>query len=340
MMMLFGIAAFLVVPFLGQGNAQDTGIKPCASGCVNGVFLNANSMGCAVDDRLCVCGKTVDFTNGIRDCVNQTCQNEDAADQIPLAQSMGADQCQSASSAAGLLSTPTPASTQPVPPPETTPVTALSTTAAEPTATLASTSGVAPQPTSSANFAAETAAGEPNVSGSTLATMAATESTFASSSTSLAAASKPTGIPSEDTSSANMSDGQDGLTVAARAGIGAGIGAMLVALVLVSFYLFIRRRKRQDAAKQGPAMEISQPLPGSGRQYANNMRQAEETLPKALSKANARPSWPSPRPPPSAQGSQGSQPNSPSAVSYSSELDANTRRYEDMVPRTQPRTMI
>lgn len=50
-------------------------------------------MGCALNDRLCVCGKTTAFTDGIRDCVNQVCGAEAAA-QLPLAQTWGTTECQ------------------------------------------------------------------------------------------------------------------------------------------------------------------------------------------------------------------------------------------------------
>ncbi|OTB02743.1 hypothetical protein M426DRAFT_190922 [Hypoxylon sp. CI-4A] len=102
MQMLLTLFAFLVT-LLGQGIAQDVTIQPCASGCVTGVFNNAAAMGCGQNDNLCVCTKATDYSDGIRDCVNEACANQDAAAQLPLAQSYGVAQCQSASSAAGLL---------------------------------------------------------------------------------------------------------------------------------------------------------------------------------------------------------------------------------------------
>lgn len=136
-----------------------------------------------MDDRLCVCGNTVDFTDGIRDCVNQVC-GSDADTQLPIAQSFGADQCKgkqvganlasffqegignyqltknvvAASSSAGLLPTATPASSSPSPaqptqPTEQAPAGTPSTTAA---ATV-TTPGPSPSPTLSAETASSNA---------------------------------------------------------------------------------------------------------------------------------------------------------------------------------------
>ncbi|OTB14963.1 hypothetical protein K445DRAFT_318341 [Daldinia sp. EC12] len=51
-------------------------------------------MGCALNDRLCVCGKSADFEAGIRDCINQACPPDVAAAQISIAQGYGTTECQ------------------------------------------------------------------------------------------------------------------------------------------------------------------------------------------------------------------------------------------------------
>lgn len=136
--------------------------------------------------------------------------------------------------------------------------------------------------------------------------------------------------------SEGSSDSQNGLSVAARAGIGAGVGVAAVLLGILAFCLCMRRRKQKKAAAAAaaaPTMQISQPLPGSGRQYADSTPQAEAgaRVPKnPATQSSTTQRSVSPITPP----------YSPSAASYSSELDANARRYEDMLPRTQPRTMI
>ncbi|KAI6086849.1 hypothetical protein F4821DRAFT_122885 [Hypoxylon rubiginosum] len=363
------VGAFLVA-LLGQGIAQDTGINACASGCVNGVFVNAPSMNCALDDRVCVCNNTTDFTDGIRDCVNQAC-GSDAAAQLPLAQAYGADQCKSASSAAGLLpaATPAPSSASvasPAVPTEQAPANTATTTAAETTAT--------PVPTSSAvavsSAAVTAAAAGTTTTAASSAALPTPESSVATSSpasspvsspiSSAAAASSSSSSLSSDSASTTVGDAdtpsgtssaeesgdasptpdtsQDTMTTAVRAGIGAGVGAAVVLLALLAVFLCMRRRKQKKAAAtQGPTLQISEPLPGSGRQYADPMRQTEAGLSKTFVAAstNTRDLRQT-----SSQQTQPPTPTTPSAASYSSELDANTRRYEDMQRGTQPRTMI
>ncbi|KAI1136281.1 hypothetical protein F5Y05DRAFT_415471 [Hypoxylon sp. FL0543] len=355
-------AKLAILALLGQGIAQDTtGIKPCASGCVSGVFANANSMGCALNDLVCVCGKNLDFTDGIRDCVNQACPAEDRAAQLPIAQSYGADQCKAASSSAGLLPSATPAPTpasvasQPTQPTEqaaaSTPSTAATEASVEATASPVPTSSpaspTAAEPSDSAFSAASV---DSSVSSSTSAVV---ESSPAPAPTSPASSQTLSATPSEqsstsdgaatsaETASAETSNddspttGSGGLPVAARAGIGAGVGVAVVLAAILAFCLISRRRKQKQAAAaaRAPTMQISQPLPGSGRQYADNVRQAEPALSKTFT-----PSPQSSRSVPRAV-SPTAAPPSPSA-SYSSELDAHTQRYEDLLPRTQPHDMI
>ncbi|KAI4863535.1 hypothetical protein F4820DRAFT_449904 [Hypoxylon rubiginosum] len=313
MKMQFIVGAFFVA-LLGQGSAQDTGLNACASGCVNGVFVNAASMGCAMDDRLCVCGNTVDFTDGIRDCVNQVC-GSDADTQLPIAQSFGADQCKAASSSAGLLPTATPASSSPSPaqptqPTEQAPAGTPSTTAA---ATV-TTPGPSPSPTLSAETASSNAVTA--VAAGTTDTTASISGLIGPESSSVAASSPPSSasasasvsasssLPSDSasatsgdadtpsgTSSAEESgnasptpesSSQDDMTVAVRAGIGAGVGVAVVLLVILAAWLCMRKRKSKNPATQAPALQISQPLPGSGRQYADTMRQTEAGLSKTF----------------------------------------------------------
>ncbi|KAI1761962.1 hypothetical protein GGR53DRAFT_448381 [Hypoxylon sp. FL1150] len=348
------------VALLGQGSAQDTGLNACASGCVNGVFLNAPSMNCAMDDRVCVCNNTTDFTDGIRDCINQVC-GSDAATQLPLAQSYGADQCTSASSAAGLLPAATPASgsastTSPAVPTEQAPASTATTAAAETNATpspnpgptsstvaassAAVTAVAAASTTTAASSAASTSPESSVATSSLLSSSVSPASSSDSASTTTGDSDTPTGTSSAEESgdaSPTPAVSQDSMTVAVRAGIGAGVGVAVVALATLAACLCMRRRKQKKAAAQGPTMQISEPLPGSGRQYADPMRQTEAGLSKAFvttttTNRDLRQTSSHQSEPPS--------PVTPSAASYSSELDANTRRYEDMQRGTQPRTMI
>ncbi|KAI0155391.1 hypothetical protein GGR52DRAFT_577341 [Hypoxylon sp. FL1284] len=303
MKMLFVAGAFLAA-LVSQGSAQ--GLNACASGCVNGVFVNSGSMGCAINDRLCVCGKSADFDAGIRDCINQGCK-DDAAAQLPLAQSFGADQCKTASSAAGLLPAATPA-TSPSPSPtqateatQQTPASTPTTKAAETNATPATSPG--PSSTSTADATA---------SGSASIAAAATSSESSSSSESASSTTGGDASTSNGTSSAEKSGDsapmaqssmRDGLSVGARAGIGAGVGVAAVLLGIFVAWLLMRRRKQ---ARQARSMQISQPLPGSGRQYASNMRQTEAGLSKNFAAAPVAQR---------AQQSRSPSPRSPSAAS-------------------------
>ncbi|KAI1104386.1 hypothetical protein F4804DRAFT_332399 [Jackrogersella minutella] len=359
MKMLLAIVTFVTL-FLGQGIAQDAaGILPCAAGCVSGVFANAPNMGCALNDILCVCGKTTDFSDGIRDCVNQACPAADVAAQLPIAQASGTQQCQAASSTAGL---PTPAPTSPAPAPvtssaqsqETQPTqqaaaSSPSTTAAAATESSAATGTIAttvPSSTPVPSTSAATTEAALSVATDSPSTSEVSESSAASSATSLAMSSATTsvvsgiaGVPTEAAASADQSNGESstdsgGLSVAARAGIGAACGVAFCALGFFVWYL-ISRCKKKPAGRKGPSMQISQPLPGSGRQYASNIGQAEASLSnnfmpssqshqvtQAQAQTQAAQRVPSPVTPP----------YSPSAASYSSELDANARRYEDLSP--------
>ncbi|KAI1204431.1 uncharacterized protein F4807DRAFT_333422 [Annulohypoxylon truncatum] len=342
MKMFFAAIAF--VPLLmGQGSAQ---ILPCAAGCVSGVFSNAAGMGCAMNDILCVCGKSTDFTDGIRDCVNQACPAADVAAQLPLAQSAGTDQCKTASAAAA-TSTATPAQSQVTPPTQQAAASSPSSTGTEAsaetatpgtTATSVSTTPIS-TPTAQTTEAAVSVASTD--SSATSATSAADQSSpdsaasTMSSTTDSGAASGATAAA--DNSGNGSSSTSSDLSVAARAGIGAGSGVAAVLLGIIAYCLITRRRKQKKAAKK--SMQISQPLPGSGRLYAGNMRQGDASLSKTFtpsplsSKKSNQPAQRAPSP--------ATPPYSPSvASSYDPELDLNARRYEDLTPRTQPRTMI
>ncbi|OTA70802.1 hypothetical protein K449DRAFT_393772 [Hypoxylon sp. EC38] len=348
MKMQFTVVAILGL--LGLGIAQDTaGIKPCASGCVNGVFANGPNIGCAANDLVCVCGKTTAFTDGIHDCVMNACPPQDRDSQLPLAQSSGADQCKAASSSAGLLSSATPA---PATSAATTPASVESQQAAATPSTAATETSAgttaSPVPTSSPASPTVAASSESALGVASVdSTSAVAESSAASSPTSSATTSErssttgeaaaSTETASAETSNEKSSPTGSGLSVAARAGIGAGAGVAVVLAAILAFCLISRRRKQKNAAAgRIPTMQISEPLPGSGRQYADNVNVSKAGA--SLSKTFT-PSPPSQRSAPRAT-SPTPAPYSPSSASYSSELDAHTQRYEDLLPRTQPHTMI
>ncbi|KAH9883525.1 hypothetical protein F4778DRAFT_788500 [Xylariomycetidae sp. FL2044] len=321
---------------LGLGTAQEAALLPCASGCVNGVFANVASLGCAAGDMLCMCGKSTDVNNGIRDCTTQTC-GADAAAQQPLAEAAGSDRCVAASSSAGLLPTPAPTPTP-------TPDTGSTTADQAPAETTAPTTAVAettadpspsPDPASTTQDSASPSVNEASSSSETsTAQSSSTESassspsanTASQSGTSSAAAAAST----SDASNTESTESASGLSVAAKAGIGAGVGVAAVMALVVAVCLCMRRKQREKDALRDRAIKISQPLPGSGRQYASGMRQADAGLSRTFTHKPILVHQ--------AQQSPMSAQYSPSQDSvYSNELDVHARRYEDMVSRVQPR---
>ncbi|KAI8964278.1 hypothetical protein F5Y11DRAFT_101192 [Daldinia sp. FL1419] len=341
-MIFITIFTFLAL-FLGQGLAQDAGLLPCASGCVTGVFANTAGMGCAMNDRLCVCGNSAGFSDGIRDCINQACPSNVAAAQISIAQGYGNTECQAASSAAAAQSSPTPAPSPPASsakPQPTGPV--AESVASATTAEAVKTPEPSPSPSSASESGFSAQVVESTASGSTPAatesstpakTSVATSSSIPSATTSdsaIAAGATSSAEKTDEESSANQ---ESGLSVGARAGIGAGVGVAAVLIMIIAFCL-LRRRNKTPEPERAQTMQISQPLPGSGRQFAEGVRQPDPTLSKDFTPSAQSPQSAGRTPSPVAR------PYSPSTASYASELDANARPYEDLSPRTQPRTMI
>ncbi|RCI08785.1 hypothetical protein L249_4785 [Ophiocordyceps polyrhachis-furcata BCC 54312] len=103
--------------------------------------------------------------------------------------------------------------------------------------------------------------------------------------------------PSSTSVDAEMSGSTGGSSQASVIGIGVGVGAAVVALAGVVICLLLRSRKQ----KPRQSMEISKPLPGSGRAYAGRERGSFEK--------------------------------------HGNDIEMTSHRYEDMVPRQQPRTM-
>ncbi|KAI1467774.1 uncharacterized protein F4812DRAFT_376134 [Daldinia caldariorum] len=328
----------------GRGLAQDTtGLLPCASGCVSGVFANTAAMGCGLNDRLCVCGKSSDFSAGIRDCINKVCPSESAAAQISIAQGLGNSECEAASSAAGVLSSPTPTPTlSPPASSATSQPTEQVIKSAPPTTTAETTQATKPSPSPASQPGFSAAEVESTASSSTPAateSSAPAKTSAASSSSAPSTTSSNSAVAAGATSTAEKTDEESspsqngGLSVGARAGIGASVGVAVVVLMILAF-CFLRRRGKKPEPERAQTMQISQPLPGSGRQYAEGVRQPDPTLSKDFTPRAPSPQSANRTPSPVAR------PYSPSTASYASELDANARPYEDLSPRTQPRTMI
>ncbi|KAM7223057.1 hypothetical protein V8F06_001613 [Rhypophila decipiens] len=165
-------------------------------------------------------------------------------------------------------------------------------------------------PTSSISEAAATASTTPTASSTTTSTtpvVAGGAPTSTSTEEAAAKTAEPTTTSttsSETTSTPESSQSKEpaGLPVAAKAGIGIGAGAAAVAILgLVAWILARQRRsKRANGFSSKHMIKISDPAPGGGRAFAGD-NHYETGL---------------------------------------SELEMKSRRYEDMVPRQQPRHMV
>ncbi|TRX91966.1 hypothetical protein FHL15_007063 [Xylaria flabelliformis] len=329
-MMLRQVVATVVITILGLVSAQDSSTVPsvCAVGCVNGVFVNAASVGCANGDTLCVCNKTASFQDGIRDCITNACAPDGPAAQIPLADAYANDLCAKASAS----SAPPPAPTTSTPPPEST-----STEAA------ASTTPIATSSTSTAVPSAESSPQSTTTSSSVVSTSAATSSSASDSqSTTTQAVSPTTSASTSVISSSTTSDvsapaatsstspATAGLSTAAKAGIGAGVGAAVLAAIIIAICVCLRRRQQKKTASPVRNYKISEPMSATGSEFANNIGRAQTTgLPRPIITTHA-----------GHLDTTGMATSPTSVYSNASDLESHARRYEEMPPRTQPRTMI
>ncbi|KAI0407751.1 hypothetical protein F4802DRAFT_620654 [Xylaria palmicola] len=321
--MLRRIVAAAVVTVLGLVSAQEnpTTASVCSVGCVNGVFVNAPNIGCANGDMSCVCGKTEFFKDGIRDCIAGACAPEGPDVQIPLAEAYADQLC--ASVAAGNSPAPSPTSSTAAPPPEATPTeTTSSTTPAAVTSTSTS-----PEPTTESTSQVESTTSSSSASVTKPSTtLTSSLATSVSTSTSSSPTVSSTSQPAADSSTAPTSSG---LSTAAKAGIGAGIGAAVLAAVIIGICVCLRRRQGAKTASRVRNYKISEPMTSSGYQFVNDNGRAQTTVPQPILTSQA------------ANADSMGMPTSPTSLySNSSDLEAHARRYEDMMPRTQPRTMI
>ncbi|KAF9882464.1 hypothetical protein CkaCkLH20_00500 [Colletotrichum karsti] len=286
---------------LGRACAQLDTLPPCGISCVNTVI--AKGFGCASQDNACLC-KQQDFVFGVRDCASQSC----GADVAPKVNEFVTALCATATQAPP-ASTQAPASQPPSSPPApaTTPPPAPQSTSQPPPpqATTAKPSVAetpSSQPVNSPPPSAASNSGSEVVQATQLPTAAPTTlSTSTKATTTKSATSTSTGSPPSQSGSASDSDAEkvnatDGLSVPAKAGIGAAAGVGVIAIALALWLLIRRPRNRTHS------MQISGPMPGSGRDYSGGI--------VGMTGKNF------------------------------SELEMRSRRYEDMVPRQTPRRMI
>ncbi|KAI0110744.1 hypothetical protein GGR51DRAFT_75133 [Nemania sp. FL0031] len=339
-MMLKKVIAAIAVAALGLVCAQDAP-SACAASCVNGVFANAASIGCANGDMVCVCKQPQQFQDGIRDCITAACPNDAPDVQIPLANTYGSDICakvETSNTPASTISTealpsePTSTTAEPT----TTPTTVASTTtpvsSVEPTSQATVSNSEVASTATSASAISSPAAGSSAATSSAASQSAANNQPTtapASSLTTSASVSPTTSSGSQPTTTSSGTTAANGTSTAVKAGIGAGVGAAALAAAIIAVCACLRRRQRNKTANRVRKYKISEPMSSSGGQFADSISRAESGLPKPI--VTAHPAYVDPA----------GLPTSPTSVySNSSELEAHARRYEDMVPRTQPRTMI
>ena len=137
----------------------------------------------------------------------------------------------------------------------------------------------------------------------------ATEGSSTSSASAPASTSKDK--DEDDSEDEDEDDDKPGLSTGAKAGIGAAIGvASLVLLVTAALWIFRKRSTPKDHIK------ISDPVAG-GRHYASDPYN-HNNFSKATSHGGV----------------------SGITIMSENELEMKSRRYEDMVPRQQPRNMV
>ncbi|KAK1997216.1 hypothetical protein LX36DRAFT_82624 [Colletotrichum falcatum] len=294
--------AVVLAAFLGSVCAQLDSLSPCGVACVNNVI--AKGFGCASGDNTCLC-KQQDFVFGVRDCAAQSC----TADESTKANDYVAGLCATATRAP-------PASTPPAsdPPPsipaaqQTTPPVAPSSTSrptpppaniavptqASASETLISAASSSSSPAEATSKPITEATILPTTTVTTLATSVKPQASSTTSTSTGAQQSQSASAP--DAGAENQSSEAVGLSTPAKIGIGVGAGAGIFAIAL-ALWLLIRRPKTQFRA-----MQISGPMPGSGRDYTGGIIGMKDR--------------------------------------NHSELDARSKRYEDMVPRQSPRRLI
>lgn len=272
----------------------------CGQTCITGVLSKAVSFGCASDlDTACLCAKP-DFHNGVKDCAKTACSPEL---QTRVNEFIGNKAC------VGIPSPP-PAvvaiETSPGTAPTATPaITIPSSIAAEPTTTpVAPVSSAA----TSAPTASNPASSPPAVSSSSSVSptpVTTTESTSQSSpnaaSTSAATTSSAAPSPTADAQPAT------GLSMESKIGLGVGAAAAFMGLIgLIACLLVSRRRKAANTKTHTSVMQklkISDPMPGSGRTYANDHHNRQYEAGE-------------------------------------NDLEMRSKRYEEYEPRVSPRNMV
>ncbi|KAH7324483.1 hypothetical protein B0I35DRAFT_162668 [Stachybotrys elegans] len=294
------LGALIAASILGV-SAQD-GVPACVRTCSDQVRNERfGEIGCgSAGDAGCLCASP-NFVFAIRDCSNPGCGGTEDNVRAYLQSSFCPNLAAAPAPAPSAPEEPAPPATTEAPP-------AAETSAPPPapTSEAPQTTEAAPAPTETPATSAapeETSASEAPSSTESSAAAASTEPT--ASGTSSAAAPTNTSSSSADGDSDSSEEGDDDQDdedngLPQAAIIGIGVGIGAAVLGALAVAFFLWRRRGAARHKNRPVFEISKPLPGAGRAYTT-----------------------------------------PDHASFEKYGDIEmTTRYEEMVPRTQPRTML
>ncbi|KAK3348424.1 hypothetical protein B0H65DRAFT_175317 [Neurospora tetraspora] len=312
-MLILKTLALLAAAVLVTGQSVDS-LPTCAQNCYYSSRDGfAQCTGADQASMACLC-PNADFFNAVHDCASKACQAEFGAQADEYAGTAVAAAhavCATATvpAAAPPATSAAPANSDAAAPPAST--TAPETSAAASSVPSAVSSST--EPTSVPTDAAATSATAP----STAATSTTESSESATSTGAGAIVPVPTGGSSTSSASAPASTSKDkdedddaagGLSKGAKAGIGAGIGVgSLVLLITLALVLFRKRSTPKDHIK------ISDPVAG-GRHYASDPY-SHNNFSRDTSHGGI-------------------------TIMSENELEMKSRRYEDMLPRQQPRNMV
>ncbi|KAG5917280.1 hypothetical protein E4U61_002870 [Claviceps capensis] len=284
------IGTLHVVGVFGDSPAE------CIGRCAGQVRGKFKDLQCAdANAAPCLCANPT-FPRAILEC-SQSC----GATVDLVANYLSSDFCKAqplAKPSASAAASP-PASSTP------SPTTAPATSAAPAASSTSPTSTPTPTPTStpsSTSSQVESTTSIPPEASSSVSVVTTASQSSAPSSTTEAV---PAATSSAAAAAASPSTG---LSHAAVAGIGVGIGAAVLGLAGVVICALMKGRNKKPG-RNADRVAISKPMPAAGRSYPNREDQYRGGRDGSFEK-------------------------------YGPDIEMTANRYEDMVPRTQPRTMV
>lgn len=274
----------------------------CLANCAAQVRAEFTKFSCAnADDAACLCSKA-DFKNGVRDC-SSSCGSAEGAVDTFLNDGFCLAQAPPAEAPTS-ESAPAPGTTQP-PAPESTAVPEItavpeSTTTAAPEEQPQSTPVAETTEQLAVDTSTEPAQPETTAAPESTSAAAETEASTTLSTKTTTASNAGATAGAEDDKNEEEEENKGGLSNTAVIGIGVGAGAAGLAAIGLLIWLCLRKRNKQDAR---PFVEISKPMPANGAGTYTGRRD-------------------------------------PFAEKRGDVFEMRTNRYEDMLPRQEPRTVV